>query len=376
MEEQSFMPCRADATSVDWVRDDAGLRKVAASWQSVIAIDTEFQRTDTFFPIPGLYQVLSGERAYLLDPLTISDWTPLLEVLEDPAVVKIMHACSEDLELMRHHFGAVPRGVFDTQLANAFQSTDYSMSYGNLVESLLGVRLDQHQTRSNWLQRPLTDEQLRYAWEDVHYLPALYQKLSAGLQELEREAWFADVMGDRGRYQPPDPDEYYLGVKKAWRLDGAELGVLRRLCAWRERKAMAEDVPRNRVVWDEHLLEFSRMTRLDEATVHELLPRNVSRRYAGELVAAHRTSVAAADELEPLERPLTQGQSQLSKALRQVARLEAEALQLAHELLARKRDVEACIRHYLANGELSPTYGGWRHAVVGAQFQALLEGRQ
>ncbi len=370
------MPCKGAAASVEWVRDDAGLRAVVATWQSILAIDTEFQRTDTFFPIPGLYQVLSGEHVYLLDPLTISDWTPLLEVLEDPGVTKIMHACSEDLELMRHHFGAIPRGVFDTQLANAFQSSDYSTSYANLVAALLGKQLDKHQTRSNWLQRPLSDEQLLYAWEDVHHLPALHRKLSAGLVALGRQDWFADAMKDRGRYQPPDPDEYYRGVKNAWRLNPAELGVLRRLCAWRERKAMVEDVPRNRVVWDEHLVDIARITELNEDRLRELLPRNVSRRYTAELLQEHRRSVAAGDLLEPLARPLSSDQSQLSNALRQIARLEADALQLAHELLARKRDVEACIRHYFANGELSPAYGGWRHAVVGAQFQAVLEGHQ
>jgi ribonuclease D len=376
MEEPSFMPCKGDAASIEWVTDDAELRDAVATWEQVIGIDTEFQRTDTFFPIPGLYQVLSGDQVYLLDPLTISDWTPLLEVLEDPRVVKIMHACSEDLELIRHHFGAVPKGVFDTQLANAFQSPDYSTSYANLVAALLGEQLDKHETRSNWLQRPLSDEQLRYAQEDVHHLPHLYSALSAGLERLGRTDWFTDAMVDRGRYRPNDPEEYYRGVKKAWRLDGTELAVLQKLCAWRERKAMAEDVPRNRVVWDEHLLEFSKSTRLQEASVRELLPHNVASRYAGELVEEHRESVAVADSLEPLARPLTQGQNQLSKALRQAARLEADALELAHELLARKRDVESCIRHFLANGELSPTYGGWRHSVVGAQFQAILEGRE
>jgi ribonuclease D len=112
-----------------------------------------------------------------------------------------------------------------------------------------------------------------------------------------------------------------------------------------------------------------------EDSIHELLPRNVARRYAVELVEEHARAVQSVESLEPLARPLTPGQSQLSKAMRQVGRQQAEALQLAHELLARKRDVEACVRHYLVNGELSPAYGGWRYAVVGAQFQAILEGR-
>jgi ribonuclease D len=377
MEERSFMPCKADAASINWVDSDAGLREATAAWapHKVIAIDTEFQRTDTFFPLPGLYQVAAGGQIYLIDPLEITQWQPFVACLSDSSVTKVMHACSEDLELINHHLGIVPESIFDTQLAYAFQSPQYSASYARLVAGLLDVELGKHETRSNWLQRPLSDRQLQYAREDVYHLETLHARLVAGLQELGREAWFADLMTDRADYARGRPEEYYRNVKNAWKLDGVELGRLRGLCAWRERRAMTEDVPRNRVVWDDHLLRFARAEALTEDVVTEALPRAVARRYASDIVREHSELVGRNDSLAALARPLTQAQAQVSKALREIARACADGLELAHELVARKRDVDACIRHFLDTGELSPAYSGWRHELLGGQFHAVLRDR-
>ena len=367
------MPYKGDALSVEWVTSSASLSRVIDGWDARIGIDTEFQRTNTFYPIPGLYQVISGDRVFLIDPLNISEWQPLVEFLEDPSVVKIMHACSEDLELISHHLGAVPTSVFDTQLANAFQSQDFSTSYANLVSQQLDVVLGKHETRSNWLQRPLSEDQIRYASEDVYYLPALFESLSDTLHDLGRTEWFQDLMVDKGRFVPGDPDTYYRSVKKAWKLDVQQLNVLQHLCAWRERKAMSEDVPRNRVVWDEHLYQFAKMQELGSEDVHGALPRIVARKYTDELVEQHQNGSNNDQTLMLPASPLTQGQGAIVKALREVARDTADQMQFAHELLARKRDVEACVRHYIATGELSPAYQGWREPLLADEFNKLLE---
>lgn len=365
------MLCRDVAASAEWIDSDAGLRAAAASWETVIGLDTEFQRTNTFHPLPGLYQVVSGERIYLIDPLAVTDFQPLVEVLEDPRRTVIMHACGEDLELLSHHLGAVPTGLFDTQLANAFQSGDYATSYAKLVARVLAVGLDKHETRSDWLARPLSEEQQRYACEDVIHLPALHAELDERLTALDRRHWFAETMADQGRWLPTAPEDYYRGVKKAWQLSGRQLGVLRALCTWRERRARSEDLPRNRIVWDEHLFDFARRKTLREGDVWGLLPKPVARRYAAELVAEHARALDE-EPPPPLPRPLTQAQGAVSKALREFGRDRADALDLAQELLARKRDVEACVRHYLDHGEVSPGYSGWRWPVVGEAFQEKL----
>ena len=371
MVARSFMQCRGGAISPNWVTSNSELVAAAAEWGDVLGLDTEFQRTDTFYPLPGLYQVISNGRAYLLDPLTIDDWRPLVSALEDPEVTLIMHACGEDLELMFHHLQATPTRLFDTQLAHAFISTDFALSYSNLVARHLDITVGKPQTRSNWLRRPLSDEQVRYACEDVEHLPKLHRLLSGTLENLGRDGWFEETMTDHGRYRPGDPEKYYLGIKKAWRLSGDDLAVLHSLTRWRESTAMSEDVPRNRVVWDEHLLSFAQQPVLDESRVWEMLPKPIARRYASRLVEEHRSGRAAAP-LPKLQAPLTQAQGEISKKLRETARTRAEAQQFSQELLSRKRDVEGCIRHYAATGELSVVYSGWRRQLVGDSFLEIL----
>ena len=365
------MPCKADAASVSWITNDATLADAAAGWRGAIGLDTEFQRTDTFFPKPGLYQVSRGSDVYLLDPQKLVDFSPLLELLEDRRVVKIMHACSEDLELLRHHFGAVPVGLFDTQLAQAFLSPDYSVSFTRLVAERLGVTLEQHETRSDWLARPLTAEQVRYAAEDVYYLPALFDALREELERAGRLAWFREEMDRRGRFEPSDPEAYYLSVKKVWRLSGAARARLQHLTAWRERQAMSEDRPRNRVVRDEYLLALAERERIDDADLNDLLPRGVVRRYGDELLAAHSDG-SDGDHPDAADSPLSGAMTAAVKALRELARSQAERLGMAPELLARKREVEACVRHFAATGTLSEAYSGWRESLVGDAFRDIL----
>ena len=244
MAAPSFTPCRAAAVSAEdaspvWVASNAALAEAVGGCRGVVGLDTEFQRVHTFFPIAGLYQLASAAGLCLIDPLAIDDWSPLKRLLEDGECVKVMHSCSEDLALIAHHLGVRPRNLFDTQLAYAFLSEHFSLSYGALVEALLGHRLAKHQTRSDWLRRPLSAAQRRYAQEDVAFLPDLHRSLRQRLQAYGRLAWFREEMGRWAQLAANDPDDYFAGLKGAWRLAPAELGALRDLCTWRERKAMA-----------------------------------------------------------------------------------------------------------------------------------------
>ena len=357
---------------VEWIADNQSLASAVALWQDHIALDTEFIRTNTYYPMPGLYQIATGEDVYLIDPLSIDDWQPFQDYLVDPSTTKIMHACLEDLELLHHHLGINPQNVFDTQYANAFLSADFSLSYGALVERAVGVELLKHETRSNWLQRPLSDEQVKYAVEDVTYLLAMYSALVSSLENLGRAAWFGADMLTRAVYEPGEPMQYYRNVKKAWQLSGPQLAVLQTLCAWRENTARVENVPRSRVIWDDHLFDFSRVEVLASNHVHQALPRGVARRYADLLVEYHRIG-RSAQSPGPLPKPLTSAQGSTLKSLRAVARSKADSLGIAPELLARKRDLEACIRHHAERSELSPHYSTWRGELVGEPFLDVLE---
>ena len=175
----------------------------------------------------------------------------------------------------------------------------------------------------------------------------------------------------RSVFTPVEPSRYYRNIKKAWQLDRAELAVLQQLCKWRELTARSENVPRNRVVWDDHLYQFARVESLGERHINRNLPRGVARRYADEILQTHDAGRSARPP-DPLPRPLTTLQGKLLKQMRDVANAAAESLQVAPELLSRKRDLEACVRHFAANDALSEHYSGWREHLVGRAFIEIL----
>ena len=168
------MRLREGVISVDWIDDDEGLARLVASFDSEIGVDTEFVSTNTFYAKIGLVQVLSNSRVFLIDPQKVKNWVPFVDALVSEDLTKIMHASQEDLEIFRDMFGVVPKNIFDCQLANAFLDGHFSIGYQALVEQEMDIILNKNETRSNWLRRPLSDSQLKYAALDVEYLIHLY----------------------------------------------------------------------------------------------------------------------------------------------------------------------------------------------------------
>lgn len=358
-----------------WVDSNAGLAEAAQQFGDVIAVDTEFIRTDTFFPIPGLYQIGTESAVFLVDPLAVDDWLPLQAAIEDPACVKVMHSCSEDLEVFHSHLGLSPQSLFDSQLAHAFLTTDFSMSYARLVHHYCDVELDKGETRSNWLQRPLTDRQVHYAAEDVRYLVGIYHRQRQALVDCGRLDWFLEDLAVQCRYQPPYPERYYLNMKAAWRLNPTALGRLRDLGRWRETEAMARNLPRNRVVRDEHLLTLAENGNLTRDAIFDVLPGGVARRFADALRSAWAGDAPVEEPLESPPQPLTQSQGKLVNALRDIGKKQAASLGVAPELLARKRDVETALRSHLDGGGLARFDSGWRADLLRESFVDLLSAR-
>ena len=182
------------AIDIHWIRDDVSLAQHCAAWQQLpfVALDTEFMRVDTFYPIAGLLQVGDGQRAYLIDPLLIRDWQPFAALLENPALLKVLHACSEDLEVLLRLTGSLPAPLFDTQLAAAYLNLGFSMGYSRLVQAVLGIELPKGETRSDWLQRPLSETQVSYAAEDAVHLAEVYRQLAPQLSAEKTAAVLED----------------------------------------------------------------------------------------------------------------------------------------------------------------------------------------
>ncbi len=372
------------AIETQWVRDDAHLARLCAEWRQLpyVAMDTEFMRVDTFYPIAALLQVGDGRCAYLIDPLTITDWSAFAALLEDQDVVKVLHACSEDLEVFLRLTGSLPAPLFDTQLAAGYLNIGFSMGYSRLVQSVLGLELPKGETRSDWLQRPLSDMQVRYAAEDAQHLAELYEALLPRLDESKR-SWILEdgaelVAGFRCEL---DPDEAYRDVKQAWRLKPQQLAVLKVLAAWRERQARARNQPRNRVLREHSLWPLARTQPGDLLTlarIEDMHPRTV--RQDGEtLLALIREAAAtpAQDWPEPLPEPLPLEASSRLKKLRAVGQREGAALGIAPELMLRKKVLEALLKTGYPDGpyHLPDSLRGWRRARMGQALLDVLENK-
>lgn len=367
------------AERVTLVTNDAQLEAAAAMWRAcpVLALDTEFMRTDTFFPRLALVQVSADGEVWLVDPLPIADLAPLAELLTDPGVVKVLHSCSEDLEVFQHALGCRPAPLYDTQVAAALTGCGFSLGYGALVQRLLGIELDKQETRSDWLQRPLSDAQLAYAAADVHYLLLIYRQLADAATRQGKAAWLDEEM-ERLLVQAAvviPPREQYRRVKGAGRLKRVALAALRELAAWRETQARVGNRPRGHIVNDAELLALASARPRDRAaltSIEELRPR-VVREHGNQLLEA----LAAAAALAPDDYPelLDQGPPdasarELMRACRDWLGERANLLQVAPELLARRADLDALARSW-QDGEpsLPPALaGGWRRDVIGAEL--------
>ncbi|MCG4455201.1 ribonuclease D [Pseudomonas sp. MMS21-TM103] len=364
---------------IHWIRDNASLAQHCAGWRSLpfVAVDTEFMRVDTFYPIAGLLQVSEGERAYLIDPLLIDDWAPFSALLQDPAVVKVLHACSEDLEVFLRLTGSLPVALFDTQLAAAYLNLGFSMGYSRLVQAVLNIELPKGETRSDWLQRPLSETQVSYAAEDVLHLAEVYTQLQQQLT-AEKNAWVledgAELVANLGREVAPE--DVYREAKLAWKLSRAQLAVLRELCIWREREARARNQPRNRIIREHSLWPLAR-TQPDNlvalSRIDDMHPKTV--RQDGEFLLQLIKKAAAtppADWPEAVPEPLPLEASSLLKKLRTLGQREGERLNIAPELMLRKKTLEALLKTGYPNGpyRLPDTLRGWRRELMG---QALLD---
>ena len=367
------------ANDIHWILDDASLAEHCAAWQALpfVALDTEFMRVDTFYPIAGLLQVSGGDGAYLIDPLRISDWRPFAALLEAPTVVKVLHSCSEDLEVFLRLTGSLPAPLFDTQLAAGYLNLGFSMGYSRLVQALLDIELPKGETRSDWLQRPLSELQVRYAAEDVSHLVEVYRALMARLAPQKVE-WIledgAELVANLGREVVPE--DAWRDAKLAWKLSRQQQAVLRALCAWREREARARNQPRNRILREHSLWPLAR-TQPDNlvalARIEDMHPKTV--RQDGEtLLQLIREAAALPPEQWPeaLPEPLPIEASALLKKLRAVGQREGEHLDIVPELMLRKKTLEALLKSGYPNGpyQLPDSLRGWRRELMG---QALLD---
>ncbi len=348
------------------ITDSAELAALLAdkSASKLVAVDTEFMRRNTFFPQAALIQLCFDDDAQpiLIDPLSCDELSPLKALFTNPDVVKVLHAPGEDLEVFAQLLGVQPQPMFDTQRAAAYLDMGFGLGYRALVELMTGVVVPKDETRSDWLQRPLTDAQLAYAAQDVVHLPDIYRRLrddliaKGALERLQEDChWAVTEAG-----QTPAPG---IGrIKSAWKLNPRQLALLQRICEWREDRARRSDKPRPWILSDNLCFQLAQQSPTTEAALSKLpdMPPAVVRKQ-GEVLLRLVAEVSDMDESDlpaRLPSPLQPAQRDQLKKLKLAAREMAESWHMAPELILPSKDYELIVR--LINNEDIERPGLWR----------------
>lgn len=229
---------------------------------SVLAIDTEFVRTRTLYAKLGLLQVCDGTQLALIDPLAIEDLTPFWQLLTDATITKVLHACSEDLEVFLTAGDCKPVNLIDSQVMMSFLGHGLSLGYAAMVKHFTGIELDKSESRTDWTKRPLTEKQLKYASADVEYLFAIYPQLLAEIKAIDCLDCLDCAQQEtqsmiEKKFTAIDENKLYLNIKMNWRLNPKQLNSLKYLASWRFQQAKKRDLPLGFVAKDNTLVALA-----------------------------------------------------------------------------------------------------------------------
>jgi ribonuclease D len=367
----------------EWIDTNERLEQLCARWsnEKAIALDTEFIRTDTFYPIMGLLQIADTQGIYLIDPLAIDNKQPLQELWSNTCVVKIIHSCSEDLEVFNRYLEVLPTPLFDTQVAAAFVGIGSSMGYSNLVELLFGDLIPKDETRSDWLQRPLSSAQLNYAALDVVHLLPIYHELTQRLTGQERLQWVelecAALITKASTNN--SITRHYLRIKSAWKLQPKQLAVLKVLCSWREAETRKIDIPRNRLIKDSALFDIAQRLPKNKDQLIELndVHQRFTNTYGDHCLQLIHTVLADNDNYpDRLDAPLNAQQRKLFKQLKSHVVEVSDKISLPAEYLIRKNQLEEIVRYPQQTLLFTPkALVGWRESVITKSLLSILSDR-
>ena len=351
--------------------------------EPVVALDTEFVWERTYYPRLGLVQIgLGGDDVHLVDTVAIDDLSALGRLMAAPDVRKLLHDATQDLQILTRVTGALPANVFDTQRAAGFIGLSATTSLQDLVEWATGTRLDKGETRTNWLQRPLTDKQLRYAEDDVRYMNRAYEKLRDESDARGRTDWVDEEMlryVDPALFDEADPLEAMgrLKVSGIGRLSGRQRAVLRQLAAWREREARDMDRTRRMVLPDEALYDLALRTPRNEEELGRLrLTDKQEQRYGvGLLEAIEAGYEAPAEEVERRGRPGPEEDRDAARLLVAQALLAGRSAidEVDATMVATKSDLKDLVE--AGPDAVADSLSGWRGEFFGNDLGALLAGR-
>lgn len=371
-----------------YIDDDQQLVKfcAVAATMEFVALDTEFVRTRTFFPQCGLIQIYDGNQVVLVDPLVINDWQPLVALLENQSVVKVLHSCSEDLEVFQHLLGTMPTPLFDSQFAACMLNMGNTLGYAKLIEAMLDISLDKGESRTDWLQRPLSPEQLKYAANDVIYLHLVYPQLKANLEAAGRFDWVLQEgasLADKKRHLLPGPYRF-LSVKNSWQLRNRPLLALKMLADWRYQTAIKNDSALNFVIKEACMLELARKLPSTPSALSGIgcLSGKEIRLYGDTILSMVSQAKKIADEHlpNPIQRLIdVRAYKKISQNIRAECIEVAERENIPLEVLASKKQINQLLKWLWFDEEECKAQNirpdlitGWRAAVLRSVTEPLV----
>lgn len=349
-----------------------------AAQAEVLALDTEFVRTRTLFSKLGLIQVFDGKQVALIDPLCELDLEPFWQLLTAPNIVKVLHSCHEDLEVFKKYAERLPEPLFDTQIAGQFLFQGKVLGFGAMVAQELGIELDKGEARTNWLKRPLTDNQLNYAMNDVKYLLPVYHSLNAKLAEQGIQQYNLAEASFKVAQKRKDKsiEQLFLDFGTAWQLKPRELAILQQLAKWRWDLASKKDLALGFVAKDPTLVAIAQRRPSELASMQNIPGVNPQeiKRYGKAMLECVLTAKQLKIEDCPTKVPRVtdyRDYKQAYKALRQSAVVVAKEHNVPIEMLATKKQLNQWIKWSLkmAYADQPDFICSWRHDLLASALE-------
>ncbi len=344
---------------------------------TTLFIDTEFIREKTYAPILCLIQIASEDTLACIDPLTITNLEPFLELIYNDSITKVFHAARQDLEIFYNLRQTAPKPVFDTQIAASLLGHADQIGYGNLVNAIVKINLDKKYARTDWTQRPLSSEQLEYAINDVIYLRDIYKIICQQLTQHNRLQWLNDdfeLLTSDSTFKV-SPEKIWRKVKGHNKLGGLQRAVLQDLAAWREQRAIQSNKPRKWILSDDVLLSLAQHQPNSNVQLAKIrgLTDNIIKNSGAALINVIKESLQLPKESWPTLPKLiktTTQQNALIDCMMAIVRLCAAKENISSSMLCSRKDLEK----WLINDESIALLSGWRKQLAGKQVADFLNG--